>query len=174
MKDVDSRLSRALGDLLGCADRPVAELEPAQRAQVVKWLYDILSILDAKSSHGLRTSAISLAAQTFLVGLILNNRIAFPDLFGADHALLVGSLLVPLLASTVALKVFQVKWRFLEFDLHREIDELSKVVDARTDSHQIAWRLSMAAAATLALIVLLATGAEVAAALRGDVPNPSG
>jgi hypothetical protein len=138
------------------------------RQQVFIWLYRILDILDSKTSHLLRFSALLLAAQTFLAGILVRNERIPPNI--STLALLL--LLVPLLTPLLGLPVFRVKWAFLgkvresgadrgnEKRINEEIWALAKECDNRVHYHRRSFRacgvcvIAFGVTLVLALIVV--------------------
>lgn len=91
-------------------------LEPAQREKCIKWLYDMLSILDTKTNQLLTGNSFILAASSFLAGSastwVRGSKIWFA---------------VPLVVSLVSLlfaawRIFRIRWCFLEY-MHRSTDD---------------------------------------------------
>jgi hypothetical protein len=116
------------------------------RERVVSWLYRILDTLDNKTGHLLRFTALLLAAQTFLAGILVRDS-QTPR--GISRAVLL-LLLVPALCPPVAgLHVFWVKWKFFgivrrksadnrdERLIKQEIWSLAEVCDKRVTYHQL-------------------------------------
>lgn len=81
------------------------------RERVLAWLYRILDTLDSKTSHLLGFTALLLAAQSFLAGILVRSTQTPPWISVAVLFLL----LAPLLTAAFALSVFRVKWPFLGY-----------------------------------------------------------
>src|SRR6266571_5464530 len=111
----DGKIPRQLGAILD-----VLGLDPSSlfgednnnagqnRERVVGWLYRILDTLDNKTGHLLRFTALLLAAQTFLAGILVRDS-QTPRWISRFVLLL---LLVPLFPPVTGLHVFWVKWKF--------------------------------------------------------------
>jgi hypothetical protein len=148
-------LVKAIAQLTDRAQDPQEDWEKR-----IKWLYDILTILDSKTAHLLRLNAILLAASTFLVKMIFDLE---PPITAAWRIALLVVMMVPLLGILFALPVFRVKWRFLPWHISgREIGEsdsvetecqaLAGACHDRTAQHARVYRVTV-----LSLLMFIAT-----------------
>jgi len=98
------------------------EIDPER---LIRWLYDILTIIDSKSSHTLTLTGLILAAQTFLTTILLDHKRpstldqvladVFFDIPQAVQLIAIALLVIPLAASFYALWIFRINWQFLEW-----------------------------------------------------------
>jgi hypothetical protein len=154
MPDLPRQLVAVLG-LFGLDWARLQQMpEPERHEYYVKlldWLYRILDTIDSKSSYLLRFNSITLAAQTFLVGILLGVR---PSMHWEAWMLVL--LIFPLFGSGFALGVYRIKWRFLgnineqngpqlHTQIEKELVELAKVCDKRVKSHGRVWWCSVLA-----------------------------
>jgi hypothetical protein len=114
------------------------------RDRVVGWLYRILDTLDNKTGHLLRFAALLLTAQTLVAGILVRN-LHTPRWISILALFLLA---VPLGPATIGLRVFTVKWKFFgtvrrtpeavrdEGLIKKEIHDLAKTCDRRTDYHR--------------------------------------
>ena len=125
------------------------QIVPKDGGEIVKPLYDILSILDTKGLALLAFDGIVVAATTFAAekGDIFRKR-------GPARWLAILVIVVSLSAAALCLGVAEISYRFLHYvecaapdklDYTAEIDHLVTLVDWRTAYYQIAWGLSIVA-----------------------------
>jgi hypothetical protein len=144
---------------LNAAITELVEAGAGANEKKMKWLYDILTILDNKTAHLLRLNALLLAANTFLLKMAFD----LVELSWGQMAAMLSSLIVPLLGIFRSLSIFQVEWRFLPWkdprpgesqSLDGELEKLAAACQARTASHHVVWRVT--AASVVAFIGVLA------------------
>jgi len=125
------------------------QIVPKDGGEVVKTLYDILSILDSKGLALLAFDGIVVAATTFAAekGDVFRKR-------GPARWLAILVIVVSLSAAALCLGVSEISYRFLHYvecaapdkiDYTAEINHLARLVDWRTAYYQIAWTLSIIA-----------------------------
>jgi hypothetical protein len=143
----------AINDMLG---------DGADREKAVKWLYDVLTILDNKTAHLLRLDAMILAAQTFLLKLLFDQ--VGESMSGSWKVALLVLLAVPLVGVGYSLVVFRVKWPFLSWTrrdspvastLEGECLALARACSDRTAAHRRVWGLTVMAVLGFGLALLL-------------------
>jgi hypothetical protein len=122
---------------------------PAHGQEIVKTLYEILTVLDGKGLALLAFDGIIVAATTFAAekGDVFRKR-------GLARWLAILVIIVSLAAAALCLGVAEVSYRFLHYvdctatdklDYSAEIAHLANLVDWRTAYYQIAWSLSIVA-----------------------------
>ncbi|MDE2375553.1 MAG: hypothetical protein KGL96_15115 [Hyphomicrobiales bacterium] len=125
------------------------QVVPAHGGEIVKTLYDILSVLDSKGLALLAFDGIVVAATTFAAekGDVFRKR-------GLARWLAIAVIVVSLSGAALCLGVSEISYRFLHFvdcaapdklDYTAEIAHLSNLVEWRTVYYQIAWALSIVA-----------------------------
>jgi len=139
------------------------------RERVLIWLYRILDTLDNKTGHLLRFTALLLAAQTFLAGILVRDS-QTPRWISRFVLLL---LLVPLLPPVTGLHVFWVRWKFFgtvrkeravardEQLIKNEMGDLAGVCDRRVTYHQ--WTLRFCYICIVAFVLTLVFAIKVIA-----------
>jgi hypothetical protein len=119
---------------------------------VIKWLYDLLSVLDAKASALMRLNGVLIAAAAFLLGSAGRSDsvlIARP----ADTRLMIACSLLSALSISACLFVVNVSWPFLgkatldgtDVDCAAEITGLDAACSFRRRMYRAAWWLSLVA-----------------------------
>lgn len=134
----------------------------AQEENVVKWLYDTLSILDAKANGLLTVNAFFMTVLVAVVGAsrVQNISLVVSDLYVEVSLHSLGLLLV---SSFCCFMVIRVSWKMLgkvtkggdgKHHFGNEETQLANAVDDRTHFYWLAWSLSLLALAwvTIALI----------------------
>lgn len=125
------------------------QIVPPHGHEIVKTLYEILTILDGKGLALLAFDGIVVAATTFAAekGDVFRKR-------GLARWLAILVIFISLCAAALCLGVAEVSYGFLHYvacagpdklDYTAEISHLVTVVDWRTAYYQIAWSLSLAA-----------------------------
>jgi hypothetical protein len=124
------------------------QFTPADAKEVVKSLYDILTILDTKGLALLAFDGIVVAATAFTAekGEVFTKH-------GVARWLAIAIIIMALTASALCLGVSRVSYDFFGYvdcapgklDFTNEIDELTILVGRRTWYYQSAWWLSLAA-----------------------------
>ena len=125
------------------------QIVPVHGDDIVKTLYEILSILDNKGLALLAFDGIVVAATTFVAekGDVFRRR-------GLARWLAITVIVVALSAAALCLGVSEVSYQFLHYvacpapgkiDYTAEIGHLTMLVDWRTAYYQIAWALSIVA-----------------------------
>jgi|GEM_PF-5025495 len=142
-----------------------------KRDKVVGWLYRILDTLDNKTGHLLRFTALLLAAQTFLAGILVRDSQTPRGI----SRIVLFLLLVPLGPPVAGLHVFWAKWKFFgrvrkqpaaprdEELIKNEMWELAEVCDERVKYHR--WTLYLCYVSILAFLVTLLLTIKVIAPL---------
>lgn len=145
-------MSRVSG---GAVAPPVAgdNLAPKD-AEQIKWLYDVLTILDAKAGALLAFDGLILAAASLMYDKLSENVLVLKVL-----SLLL--IIVSLIAALACLLVARVSYSFLgEVDLTaysnaREIDALGLAVEERTERLARAWRVSIGAVGLFIFVIVV-------------------
>jgi hypothetical protein len=124
------------------------QITPAHATEMVKTLYDILTVLDGKGLALLAFDGIVVAATTFAAekGDVFRKR-------GTARWLAILVIVVALTAAALCLGVAEVSYPFLHYvdcgpdkmDFAAEINHLVSVVDWRTVYYQVAWTFSIIA-----------------------------
>ena len=125
------------------------QIVPKDGGEIVRTLYEILTILDTKGLALLAFDGIVVAATTFAAekGDVFRKR-------GPARWLAILVIVVSLSAAALCLGVSEISYRFLYYvkcaapdkiDYTAEINHLAEVVDWRTAYYQIAWTLSIIA-----------------------------
>ena len=124
------------------------QITPPHAVEMVKTLYDILTVLDGKGLALLAFDGIVVAATTFAAekGDVFHKR-------GLARWLAILVIVVSLAAAALCLGVAEVSYPFLHYaecgpdklDFGAEINRLADVVDWRTVYYQVAWTLSIIA-----------------------------
>jgi hypothetical protein len=124
------------------------QIAPPEATELVKTLYDILTILDNKGLALLAFDGIVVAATTFAAekGDVFRKR-------GLARWLAISVIGLSLAAAALCLGVSEISYPFLHYvecgrdklDYAVEIDHLTSVVDWRTVYYQIAWTFSIIA-----------------------------
>lgn len=122
---------------------------PPHGQEIVKTIYDILTILDGKGLALLAFDGIVVAATTFAAekGNVFHKR-------GLARWLAILIIVLSLSAAALCLGVSEISYHFLQYvacvppnrlDYTDEINHLANLVDWRTAYYQIAWSLSLVA-----------------------------
>lgn len=164
MTQPPERQLMAILDLLGITMIEDAA-KPGNRERILDRLYRVLDTLDSKTSHLLRFNSIIMTAMVFLATRIL----ATPKAPPWSKTLLLGSVLVPLLGTLRALRVFKVqgdsflRWRTdaastantenLETAILEEFQDLARICDERCKEHRLVWTLTCFSVCLLAIAV---------------------
>ena len=125
------------------------QIVPPHGQEIVKTLYDILTVLDTKGLALLAFDGILVAATTFAAekGGVFHHR-------GWPRWLAIAIIGLALLAAALCLFVSEVSYSFFHYvdctapdklDFSPEIARLAALVDWRTAYYQAAWSLSMIA-----------------------------
>jgi hypothetical protein len=125
------------------------QIAPPHGQEIVKTLYEVLTILDGKGLALLAFDGIVVAATTFAAekGDVFRRR-------GPARWLAIMVIVLSLAAAALCLGVAEVSYHFLHYvecsgsdklDYTAEIDHLAMLVDWRTVYYQIAWILSIIA-----------------------------
>jgi hypothetical protein len=125
------------------------QITPPEATELVKTLYDILTILDNKGLALLAFDGIVVAATTFTAekGDVFRKR-------GLARWLAISVIVISLAAAALCLGVSEISYPFLHYvecspggklDYAAEINHLTAVVDWRTVYYQIAWTFSIIA-----------------------------
>jgi hypothetical protein len=125
------------------------QFNPPDAREVVKTLYEVLTILDTKGLALLAFDGIIVAATTFVAerGGVFQSR-------GTARALAVLVIVLALVASVACLFVSEISYPFLyhvacsaphSLDYTQEINRLTNLVDWRTNYFQLAWWCSLIA-----------------------------
>jgi hypothetical protein len=124
------------------------QITPPEATDLVKTLYDILTILDNKGLALLAFDGIVVAATTFAAekGDVFRKR-------GLARWLAISVIVISLAAAALCLGVSEISYPFLHYvecgpgklDYAAEIDHLTTVVDWRTVYYQVAWTFSIIA-----------------------------
>lgn len=115
----------------------------------IKWLYDVLTILDSKAGALLAFDGLLLAAETLMYG----------EKIDGLHVPILALILLTLVAALVCLFVAQVSYAFLgnirlgHYANASEIDMLGEVVETRTHRLWWGWRLSVIAVVCFIVLV---------------------
>ncbi len=131
----------------------------------VKWLYDILTILDNKTAHLFRLNALLLTATAFLMRIVFDG--LTPSKSGPERMLLLLTMAIPLLGIFFALPIFRVRWPFLPWKLERrapgvssnlpgELINLATACQERTAKHDRVWKTSGASVIAFCVVLLAA------------------
>lgn len=163
VKQQGDHLLAAIREMVGPDGVSRSAHEPA-----LKWLYDILGIIDSKTAHMLRLDSIILAAQTFLLKLLFDDQ---PDLSPVLKAGLLALLAVPLAGVVYSLDVFGIEWPFLGWttgharagtNIGEECVQLARKAAERTARHARVRGITIAAVAVFGLTLLVAGAVIVA------------
>jgi hypothetical protein len=135
--------------------RPAAAAQPPPTdADTIKWLYDVLTILDSKAGALLAFDGLLLAAASLMYEKIAEGSLALKTI----SLIMIG---VGLLAAALCLYVARVSYSFLgEIDVNiddntREIESLSQAVEVRTRILTWAWRASVAAVVLFLVVAIM-------------------
>lgn len=122
------------------------------REQAVKWLYELLSVLDSKASALMRLNGVMLAAAAFLLS---TTDAGAPDVHLMDVSRVVILWIAALSAVSIGLclLVVSVDWPFLglvreisgELDFTDEVNNLQRVSQIRQGLYRSAWIVSFIA-----------------------------
>ncbi len=136
---------------------PPQQGQPAQPpptdADTIKWLYDVLSILDGKAGALLAFDGLLLAAEALMHEKMLEK-------MDWLHPYSLALILFTLVTALLCLFVAQVSYDFLgniDLDKHdntAEIDGLGKVIELRTARLGLAWGFSVIAVICFFFLVL--------------------
>lgn len=135
-------------------DQAIRELLPDNQRNdwaVLKELYELLNILDSKTSSLLTFDALILA----VYAIVLQKDVGWAVLWAS----LSGTLLI-VVSTAVCVWVVRMSWEFLkpETAIGDECRALANKVDERTVLYQYAWRLSFAGVFVLVLAMALRYG----------------
>jgi hypothetical protein len=125
------------------------QFSPPHGRQILKTIYDILTVLDTKGLSLLAFDGIIVAATTFAAekGQVFNKR-------GLTRWLAITIIVLALVAAALCLFVSEISYPFFHYvecsaagtlDLTREIKRLTILVDWRTEYYRYAWWLSIIA-----------------------------
>ncbi len=125
------------------------QINPPHGQEIVKTLYDILTVLDTKGLALLAFDGIVVAATTFAAekGGVFHHR-------GWPRWLAITIIILSLAAAALCLGVSEISYSFLHYvdctasdklDFSDEISRLAALVDWRTAYYQTAWWFSMIA-----------------------------
>ncbi len=125
------------------------QITPPEATDIVKTLYEILTILDGKGLALLAFDGIVVAATTFAAekGDVFRKR-------GMARWLAISVIVISLAAAALCLGVSEISYPFLHYvecsgpdklDYGKEINHLTSLVDWRTVYYQIAWTFSIIA-----------------------------
>lgn len=125
------------------------QISPPHGQEIVKTLYDVLTILDGKGLALLAFDGIVVAATTFAAerGGVFQNR-------GLPRWLAILIIILALAAAALCLGVSEISYPFLHYvdcsapdklDYSNEISRLATLVDWRTAYYQMAWWFSIIA-----------------------------
>ena len=128
-----------------------AEAVPADTA--IKWLYDILSMLDSKASALMRMNGVLIAAAAFLLGVVGRQGTTVLATTPFDSRLISACALLSALSISACLFVVNVSWPFLgktrindkDVDCGDEISGLDAACTFRRRMYRAAWWLSLVA-----------------------------
>ncbi len=132
------------------------QIIPPHGQEIVKTLYDILTVLDTKGLALLAFDGILVAATTFAAekGGVFHHR-------GWPRWLAIAIIGLALVAAALCLFVSEVSYSFFHYvdctapdkvDFSHEIDRLATLVDWRTWYYRIAWWFSMIAIPMFAIL----------------------
>jgi hypothetical protein len=125
---------------------------PPADAETIKWLYDVLTILDSKAGALLAFDGLLLAAEALMHEKMLEK-------MDWLHPYSLALILFTLVTALLCLFVAQVSYDFLgniDLDKHDntvEIDGLGKVVELRTTRLGLAWGFSVIAVICFIILV---------------------
>ncbi len=125
---------------------------PPTDAETIKWLYDVLGILDGKAGALLAFDGLLLAAEALMHEKMLEK-------MDWLHPYSLALILFTLVTALLCLFVAQVSYGFLgnidldEHDNTAEIDGLGKVVELRTTRLAMAWGFSVIAVICFIILV---------------------
>ena len=125
------------------------QFNPPNAKEIVKSLYEILTVLDGKGLALLAFDGIIVAATTFAAekGHVFHKR-------GLARWLAIAIIVLSLAAAALCLGVSEVSYRFFYYvecstpeklNFSNEINRLATLIDWRTVYYQIAWTLSILA-----------------------------
>lgn len=125
------------------------QISPDHADEIVKTLYEILTVLDGKGLALLAFDGIVVAAATFAAekGDVFRKR-------GLARWLAISTIVVSLAAAALCLGVSEISYPFFHYvacsapdklDYSNEINHLATLIDWRTKYYQIAWSFSIAA-----------------------------
>jgi len=125
------------------------QISPPDGQEIVRTLYDILTVLDTKGLALLAFDGIVVAATTFAAekGGVFHRR-------GLARWLAILIIVLALAAAALCLGVSEVSYPFLHYvncsapdkmDFSVEIDHLARLIDWRTWYYQVAWFFSIVA-----------------------------
>jgi hypothetical protein len=123
-------------------------------AKAVKWIYEILTVLDAKASALMRLNGVLIAAAAFfLAQLGASARLVLSG--GIHPSLVVIAALLSAISIACCLFVVNVSWPFLgkatiqgtTWVFENEIAALSKTMHHRQNAYRAAWWVSLIATA---------------------------
>jgi hypothetical protein len=132
---------RVSGGAVGPPGHGVAPGGPSNLEEI-KWLYDVLTILDSKAGALLAFDGLLLAAETLMYDKI-------GEKLDWLHLPSLALIVITLADAVVCLFVAQVSYAFLgkielgTYNNTAEIEELGEVVEARTRLLWVAWVLSI-------------------------------
>lgn len=130
-----------------------ADSSKIKASDAVKWVYEVLTTLDAKASALMRLNGISIAAAAFLLGLFGRSDPTILSTASPHAALIVTCAFLSSVSIFLCLLVVNVGWSFLgkvknlngEFDFSDEIRKLDATCTTRQKCYRVAWSFSCVA-----------------------------
>ncbi len=161
----------ALEHIIFSVDLPAPESGSAKRTVQVKaadmltWLYHVLTTLDTKASALMRLNGVLIAAAAFLLGLFMRQGGTILSTTKADAHLVVISALLSAVSIFCCLWVVNVSWSFLgrvkktgeNYDCSEELTHLDLACTFRQRLYRLAWWVSLLAVLTFLLEFLIQT-----------------
>lgn len=135
---------------------------PSESAEIiVKWLYDILTTLDAKASALMRLNGVLIAAAAFMLGLFGRGSTLLAT-SPRDAILIVSSATLSAISIFACLWVVNISWSFLGkttiapssailCDCRNEVVDLANACSARAWAYRGAWAISLIASTLFVL-----------------------
>jgi hypothetical protein len=125
----------------------------ASAETAIKWLYDLLTMLDTKASALMRLNGVLIAAAAFLLGVVGRPGTTILATDAADSRLIICCALLSALSIFACLFVVNVSWPFLGLttlddktvDCSEEIRSLDAACTWRRRMYRAAWTLSLVA-----------------------------
>ena len=133
--------------------------------KALKWIYELLGVLDSKASALMRLNGVMLAAAAFLLN---------PNYYLADWArrLVAVSSLGSTISIACCLLVVSMDWRFLglvidkpanadksrELDFSEEFSHLARIVDFRQQCYRFGWRVSFLTTIAFLIAIIIFFG----------------
>lgn len=121
--------------------------------EVVEWIYEVLTTLDAKASALMRLNGVLIAAAAFLLGLFHRQGGSILSTTSFDAVLIIVCALLSAVSITFCLFVVNVSWPFLgkvtkensTFEFANEIKSLDEASNFRQGAYRWAWKISLIA-----------------------------